>query len=736
GRGGIEFNGAPALGNNILMDGVDASFVESHGAGAASGGAGGVRINTVSIEALQEFKTSSNAFSAEHGRATGGVINLTTKSGGRDFHGTAYDFLRNDAFDANTWNNNRRGGSSRPGFGKPAFRFNQFGGNIGGPVTLPEKYFGPLAFNEDRSRLFFFFNYEGVRAKSPQVQSGNTPTPLLLNAVKNPNTRAYLESLPKDCVSQIANNPYLCRHERNDTVIGNENTYLTRVDYQWGDGGAHRTAFRHSRNHQDADNPGALRRENRLIVPIRSHNVVIQDTWTVSPRVVNEFRIGYNRVFLRRSNTTYDTGFGGGQFGWTEVASAALTGDFASLLFYRGNTYSLTDNLTWIRGAHSLKFGVDIREVRSSRIQGTRVTHFFNSLDDLINDRPSNIRPTFGNPGRGFNSTEYGFYAQDDWRINRRFQINFGLRYDYYTPHVGSFNIADPDPFGPFAPRGTPLWKPDRNNLAPRLSLVYDVTGAQKLIVRAGGGINYAPQAHFNYYDAAWIDPRVPFNFLLSPSDPLPPGLTRAFPFPQTYIDQIAANPSLLPSSVVPSRTLTDPRRRDEYSVAYNLSLQYAVTKSLAVQATYAGGRGMHSLTTDYFNLIDPKTGKRPNTTIGQIAYIEGSGNNTYQSLQLSANYRLGQRITGDLYYTFAKNMVYNAVDAGGGPRQDEVQDFSNIAGSYGPKAGDIRHRVTGVYTFALPVPGLIKQNVNQGFGFINGKGGNRNIQFGLKYIF
>ncbi|MFN0120026.1 MAG: carboxypeptidase regulatory-like domain-containing protein, partial [Blastocatellia bacterium] len=274
-RGGIEFNGAPALGNNILMDGVDASFIESHGsAGAASAGAGGIRINTVSIEALQEFKTSSNSFSAEYGRATGGVINLTTKSGGRDFHGTAYDFLRNDALDANSWANNRRGGSTAPAFRRPAFRFNQFGGNLGGPVYFPAKYFGPLGgFNEDRSRLFFFFNYEGVRAKSPSAQAGNVPTQALLDAVRNPNIRAYLNTLPKDCVSQIANNPFLCRHERNDQAIGNENTYLSRVDYEWG---AHRTAFRYNHNKQDADTPGALRRANRFLVPLRSHNAVVQ----------------------------------------------------------------------------------------------------------------------------------------------------------------------------------------------------------------------------------------------------------------------------------------------------------------------------------------------------------------------------------------------------------------------------------------------------------------------------
>ncbi|MGH9848160.1 MAG: TonB-dependent receptor domain-containing protein, partial [Blastocatellia bacterium] len=500
---------------------------------------GNIRINTVSIEALQEFKTSSNSFSAEYGRATGGVINLTTKSGGRDFHGTAYDFLRNDALDANSWNNNRRGGSRRPGFGKPAFRFNQFGGNIGGPVYLPKKYFGPLGgFNEDRNRLFFFFNYEGVRAKSPSAQAGNVPTQALLDAVKNPNIRAYLNTLPKDCVSAVANNPFLCRHERNDQAIGKENTYLTRVDYEWG---AHRTAFRYNRNNQDSDTPGALRRENRFIVPLRSHNAVVQDTWTVSPRLVNEFRVGYNRVFLRRNNATYDLGIGNGLFEWTEVGSVGLTGDFASLLFFRGNSYSLTDNLTFISGAHTLKFGADIREVRSSRIQGTRATHFYNSLNDLINDTPVQVRPTFGNPGQGYTSTEYGFYAQDDWRINRRFQLNLGLRYDYYTPFKGSFNVDTQNPFGAFAPKGTPRWEPDRNNFSPRLSFSYDVAGNQKLVVRAGVGVNYAPQAHFNYYDASFIDPRLPFNALLTPADPLPAGVTLAFPFPQTFIDQMAS---------------------------------------------------------------------------------------------------------------------------------------------------------------------------------------------------
>lgn len=694
GRGGIEFNGAPSFGNNQTLDGVDTSFGEHNGAAQSSGLSGFAYINSVSLDAVQEIKTTSSAFSAEYGRATGGVIVLTTKSGTNQYHGTLFEFLRNDALDANTFDNNRRlvNGAATP---KLPFRFNQFGGNLGGPLHLPRFGEGGPSIYRGENKLFFFFNYEGVRQSGATVVTGNVPTQALLDQVRNPQIRAHLAGAPRECANPIANQPLFCVHRRPAARTDIENTYMSRVDYQWG---AHRTAFRYNYGRQLFNNP-QLRPDNVQIFPTRTHNAVIQDSWTITSRLFNEVRLGFNRFFLDRNNTTIDT-----QPAWVN-APVLGDSDFQSRLRSISNTYMINDNFTWIHGAHTSKFGFEVRDVRNARLQATNPTHYFTSVDDLIADRPRDVRLSPGNPGRGFKSIQSGFYFQDDWRVNKQLQLNLGLRYEYYTPLRGPFNITTSDPFSPFGAKDTPLWNPDKNNFAPRLGLVYDIKGDQKFVVRAGAGTTYAPQQPFFYYDFSFIDPRVPFSAFLTSAEVAGTGVTLAFPFPQSFINNVANDPNLLPRNLLLGRAVVDPNRRDEYVTHYNLSLQHAVSKALAVQATYSGSRGLKALVTTYQNLFLPGTSTRPNPGIGQINYITSQGRHTYHSLQLSANYRPTQRGSFDLYYTLAKNLVYGTGDSSDGPRNFDVQDFNNLAGSYGPKIGDARHRVVGVFTYELPTP-------------------------------
>ena len=396
--------------------------------------------------------------------------------------------------------------------------------------------------------------------------------------------------------------------------------------------------------------------------------------------------------------------------GWVEVAQVNLLSDFQSQIHFTTNSYTLADNFTWIRGKHTFKAGFEIRDVRSSRLQATNPTHFFNTLDDLIADRPTTIRLTFGNPGRGQTSTQSGLFVQDDWRFSRRLQLNLGLRYEYYSPIKGPFNIQGSDPFGPFAPKGTPIFAPDRNNFAPRLGLVWDATGKQKTIVRAGAGITYAPQQPFFYYDMGFIDPRIPFNAVFSRED-LPSNISMAFPFPQSFASSIIANPGGLPKNLLLGRGLADYNRRDEYSGQWNLSLQHSVNESLAVQASYVGSRALHLMAVSVPNQFLPNNGPRPRADIGDIVYREASGNSSYHALQVSANQRLKRGLTLDFYYTLARGMSYFGSDSNFGTGEGTVQDFSNIAASYGPKNSDVRHRWVFVHSYLIPTPDAIKQH-------------------------
>lgn len=700
GRGGFSINGGYAYGNSVLLDGVDASFGETNAAASDAGAGapnGGTFINTVSVDAIQEFKTTSSAFSAEFGRATAGVLNITTKSGTNDFRGTLFYFLRNDVFDANSFDNNRAG------LAKPALRFNQYGGNIGGPAFIPRFGEGGPAFERGRDRVFFFFNFEGVQATRPSVIQGNVPTALLLSQVSNPALREHLAELPRDCTTLPSPSPLLCIHRRNGQLINDESTYMSRVD---ANAGAHRLAVRYNYNNQNYTQPQGLRLDNAFNFPTRNHNVVVQDNWTLSPTVLNEIRLGFNRVNLRRNNATLTT-----EPGWVEtIGGPSLVSDFQSLLAFRTNTYSVVDNLTFVRGRQTIKTGADVRFLRSARTQDTNPTHSYTNLDNLVADRPANIRLAFGGD-KILNSDQYAFYLQDDVRLNTRLQVNLGLRYEYYTPLEGGFNLQSSDPFSPLSTERVAMFRSDKNNFAPRSGFVVDVFGNQKLILRGGGAVSYQPPQPIYLYDHAFADPRLPFQANFAPSDVAPTGISTAFPFSLQFRNLVLANPNLLPRGFVLSRSITDYNRADEYAVLFNATAQYAVTSSLAVQLSYVGNRDLNhpvvTLPNECINgtVATGSTCRRPRPEIAGIQYQAYAGRNRYDAGQLSVNFRLRRNFAADLYYTYARAFSYGHVDDSLGNNQNLLQDPVDINNSFGPKLGDQRHRVVAVHTVELPKP-------------------------------
>lgn len=677
-RGGIEFNGSSGLGNNLLLDGVDMTFGEYPSAATdVAAGGGGSRINTVSVEAIQEFKATGSAFSAEYGRATGGVLNITTKSGTNAFHGTLFEFLRNDVLDANSFYSNLSG------FEKPPLRWNQYGGNLGGPIR--------------KNRAFFFFNYEGAATRRNQQISGNVATPLLKEKV-TPAIRETLNFLPDTFAP--TKNAYIGLHQRNDRSKTDENTILSRGDINLG---MHRLTMRYSYNHQDFSDPILLENHPQLF-PTRFHNAVVQDGWTISPSIFNELRVGFNRVDLDRDYVGVS-----GVPAWFSVAGAGLGVNLQAHIHYTDNTYTLADNLVIVRGRHTLKTGFEIREVRSTRFQDNVPLMYYNSVNDFITDIPNRVRVVFGG-NKSLRNRNYGLFIQDDWRVNSRFQLNAGVRYEYYPPLKGGYNLATSDPFGPFGNPTDPMWSPDKNNFGPRLGMVYDLLGDQKLVLRAGAGITYSPPVFARYFDFAFLDPRIPFNPILAMSD-LPSDMRKTYPFDVSFIPRVMADTSLLPPGLILSRSVADHNNRDEYAGQWNLSLQGAVTKTLAVQASYVGSRGLKVSGVRWLNLPDPVTKQRPHPEMGDVYFRENAGNSSYHALQLSANQRLTHGLTFDLYYTYAKTLTYYGADSTLTRTNSAVQDPNDIAASYGPKESDIRHRWTGVYSYSLPGAGIASRS-------------------------
>jgi hypothetical protein len=491
---------------------------------------------------------------------------------------------------------------------------------------------------------------------------------------------------------ETTSNPLVGLHRRNDRRTNDENTYLARGDV---DLTKHRLSLRYSYNNQDIVNPQFMPALKQKL-PTRFHNAVLQDNWTVSPTIFNELRLGFNRTDLFR----YEAGRENYP-AWITTSGVNVNLNLGGYLHFIPTTYTLADNISMIRGKHSIKAGVEIRVNMYNRDQGGQPTHMYNNVNDLIADRPNRVRMLFGG-GKGLKNTQYGYYVQDDWRVTPRLQVNMGLRYEYFPPLKGLFNIATSNPFGSFIPTSRDeMFAADRNNWAPRLGIVYDALGNQKLVFRAGASIGYIPQVPIYLMDMAAIDPRLPFVADFAPADIST--FPTSYPFPMSVVNQIAGNPNLLPANFIATRQILDYNRRDSYGAQWNFSVQGSVTKTLALQASYVGTRNVKLTSPRNVNLVDPALGRRPRTDFGDVNILENAANISYHGLQISANQRLSRGLSFDAYYTWAKSVAYFMPDGTITFTQAAVQDFYNVANSRGPKDGDLRNRFVGTFSCQVP---------------------------------
>jgi hypothetical protein len=478
-----------------------------------------------------------------------------------------------------------------------------------------------------------------------------------------------------------------------------ENTLVSRGDVELG---KHRLSLRYNYNHQNFQKPNLIITSPSTF-PTRFHNAEIQDTTLISPAMVNELRLGFNRTDLLR----HDSQIRDVPAIAFEFSSGINTG--MDQLHFTGNTSTVADNFTLIHGKHTLKTGFEFRNVRTYRNEFLPEFQFYFSLDDLAADRTGLLGEFFG-VAKSLRNDNFGIFFQDDWRASKRLQVNAGLRWEYFTPFRGGYNVNTPDPFGSFGKLGQDMWRPYHRDFGPRLGLVFDVLGNQELVVRAGGALMYTPPVMQLNYDVSFADPRLPFFATFLPTD-LPQGTNLSFPFPTNFFDPFVANPSSLPADVITGRNIIDYNHRDEKALQWNLSVQYAVTPSLALQASYVGTRGLNLFSTRNLNLFSATLGARPFAGLGDVVYKEYAGRASYHALQLSANQRLYHGLNLNFYYTYAKSLSYYGSDGNLGADLS-VQDPYNIRGSYGPKNSDIRHQETIVASYALPAPGFVGRSI------------------------
>jgi len=668
-RGGISFHGSTALGTNMLLDGVDMSFGEVNGSASFGSAGGSGVINTVSVEAIEEFKSTGNASSAEYGRSGGGVLNVTTRSGSNNWHGTLFEYFQNDDLNANAFFANKNG------TGKTAERYNQYGGNLGGPIK--------------RDKLFFFFNYEGDQVRRLQYVQGNVPTPLFLSEMAPSISSVLSKMMPAP--TQASSNPLIGISTRNDRQSNDENTFLTRVD--WLISSRQRLSVRDSYNDQTTTTP-SLEPTMPTIYPLKFQNVAVEHTFNVAPTTLNELRLGFDRVDLFREPE-----------GWENIPGyitvQGISASFSNFIHFLPTTYSLSDNFTMIRGRHSIKFGLDERNVRSVRFQGGPPGYSYVTTNDLINQTPQSVSLSF-TTSKGMHTTNMGYFVQDDWRLTPKFQLNLGLRWEYTPPFRGGFNVNSSDPFGPFiSSTKVPEFAPDYRNWGPHLGFAWMLDHAQRTVLRAGSAVNYVqPQAIF-YYDFAFISPLLSGVSTFAPGDI--PAQYFIYPNAVQFQTILEGNPTLLPASIKPSRTIADYNSRTTYVGMWNVSLQRQVTRTLAVQAAYVGQRTVNLFATRPLNLVDPSIGGRPVPTMGQVNFEENAGRITHHALEISANQRLSHGLNFDAYYTQMSSQTYYMPDDTVTAVASNLQDPNNIAGSVGPLGSQAKRVFRSVFSYEIP---------------------------------
>ena len=457
--GDISFAGQRGTLNSLVIDGADNNNTFF---GQTLGRTGSGRAPyQFSQDAVQEFEVNRNAYSAEYGRAGGAVINVVTKSGTNAFHGSAFEFFRDDSLDANSYANKIR----TPVTGKQELRIHQFGASLGGPIV--------------KDKAFFFLSYDAQRRSIP-----------------NPITLTLPSNLPTDPETQAGLS--LVQSKAGDySLTRDQDVFLAKVDWQLDS--KHRLTFRY--NHQNFtggnnESSGATSAEEHTgdsLVRTRTANVSLSSVF--SPSLFNELRVQYGKDEEPGEANTNDPEVNSRQGGQTVLVFGR---NFFSPRETTITRWQVADVLTTIRGRHTIKAGFDFNfdDILNYFPGNFGGRYFFNSLASLGRGIPNGTGESYQQGFAGVGTTgpttepnlkEYAVFAQDEWRAATNLTLTLGLRYDYQD--IAQPQTRNPDPQLAAAGIDTSVIPVDGNNLAPRVGFAW--TPRKELVVRGGYGIFY-----------------------------------------------------------------------------------------------------------------------------------------------------------------------------------------------------------------------------------------------------
>jgi len=649
----IRFAGRGLDDNNYRFDGVDATGIQNQTQRIPA------RLQ-ISTDAIAEFRASSALYGAESGGSAGGQIEVVTRSGTNRFHGTAFEFIRNDVFDARTFDN----------FGqrKPPFRMNQFGASFGGPIL--------------RDRTFFFLDFEAIRQTLGQSLFGLVPSASYRAATlaANPQLAPILNGYP------IGQAPYqgstiVSSYTSRGTQSLKETSGLFRVDHRFTDRTSAFVRFNLDRlNGNVPTGASGFFLRDRFASNLSPYNAIISVQHIFSPRVLNDVKLGFNRSDFGSANESVLP------YAISVPQFTTLINNLAKVAV--SNTYSILDNASFVFGRHDLKAGVEIRRVEINQSAGLNndLTIAFASAADLQRNVVSSVTLNAALPLVGLRETQEFGYVQDKYTFRPNLILNAGLRYEYYSTLHEQKNRArvfDPATCGPtgFCPVGSAFYFPYPYDLEPRLSLSWDPRSDGKTVGTMGYGVYYG--------DGQLGDLNAPINNISTRE--LLQGSGLSFP-----VDRALANG--LTSSASP-RGLNRNRVNQQVQ-AWSVAVQQTLPKQTVFELRYLGTKGTHLFTRSYVNGINPLTGTRPIPTIGLVDYKSTDSNSIFHALEATYKHDFSHGLFFQANYQWSHTI--NDGSVGGG----EALSAENVNCRRCERANsdqDIRNYFTASTVYRLP---------------------------------
>jgi hypothetical protein len=699
----IRFSGRSNQQNAIRYDGVEGSSIIDASPGNLNGQISSFFRLQASLENVQEFRVESNNYPAEYGTGTGGQISVVTKSGGNDFHGSLFEYVRNNAFDARNFFDRD----------KSPLRMNQFGGSLGGPIL--------------KEKLFFFGSYEGLR-QSLLVPFREAVPSAAARARAVPSIQPLLAAYPTGV--QPTSNPDLDLAFLDARQRVTENSASLRLDYRINS--KYNLYARYFRDQGRSFQPIGVT-GNGIAVTAVPQNAVVNLQQVLRPTVVNETKVGLNAYKTRAYGyapqvpgidmpaltviatgsvalpgiTTQGASAGVATPGGLVRANSATNGRGQP---YTNYSFSFIDNLSAVKGNHTAKFGFEFRPVRlyTDRLGGT--TYSFSNINDLLANRPLQVQflgdmsaPSPFNSGatgqRHLMQEFYIGYAQDEWRIKPNFTMSYGMRYEYYSVFREARNLAivfDTEN-GRLLPSTTKPYRSSKTAFGPRLAFTWSPDRwKNRTTFRIGAGYYYGPGQ--------------PEDLIQTfESDRISTTLAAGTQFPINPAQIIAGYDATNPRLRFQPRAYAPGYRVPEKVLSYTASIQQRLPGEAVLTAAYVGSQGRNLFIRTLSNLItdvgtNPATGAAVVTRqfgdrFAEIDVKTSGGVDHYDALQVTLNRRFSRGLTLGSSYTWG----HSRGNSGGSNETVTVANPYNWDYDRGDNGVDIRQNLNLTALYELP---------------------------------